>query len=238
MPSRASSCRRRPSTLSADTIGGICWMTPVRLAATTVTDDREVDRCHVEGGGDDAVGVQRVGLDAEHDLTGVALGALGDEPEQTGDVADPDDQHAGGAGVEGAGVADAALAQTTAQHADDVVAGDAGRLVDDRDPVHTRRTPTSHRGVVRSRRRRRGRRPRSRRERPRRPVASSHRPERSARRMLSMRSAERITSSGRNCRIGVFLARIWRAIELWIRRRCSSRVSRMTASDSSPPSES
>ena len=53
-----------------------------------------------------------------------------------------------------------------------------------------------------------------------------------------MRSAERMTSSGRNTSTGVFLARIWRLIEDWMRRRCSSSTSRMSASDSSPPSES
>ncbi len=35
MPSRASSCSRRPSTLSADTIGGTCMISPVRCCAAT-----------------------------------------------------------------------------------------------------------------------------------------------------------------------------------------------------------
>ena len=54
------------------------------------------------------------------------------------------------------------------------------------------------------------------------------------RRMSSIRWAERITSSGRNTRTGVFFVRIWRLIDDWIRRRCSSRTSRIGASPSSP----
>ena len=63
------------------------------------------------------VGVERVGLDAEHDLAGVALASVGDEAQQAGHVADADHEHAGGAGVERAGVTDAALAEAPAQHA-------------------------------------------------------------------------------------------------------------------------
>ena len=53
-----------------------------------------------------------------------------------------------------------------------------------------------------------------------------------------MRSAERITSSGRNTRIGVFLARIWRAIDDCSRTRCSPRASMIALSPSGPASES
>ena len=42
-----------------------------------------------------------------------------------------------------------------------------------------------------------------------------------------MRSAARITSSGRKSSTGVFFARIWRLIEDWMRRRCCSRRSRI-----------
>ena len=99
---------------------------------------------HVVGGDDRAVGVERVGLDAEHDLARVALGALADEAQQPGDRADADDEHAGGARVERAGVADAALAEAAPQHADDVVAGHARRLVDDRHAVDRRRSAPRH----------------------------------------------------------------------------------------------
>ena len=108
-------------------------------------------------------------------------------------------------GVERAGVADAALAEAPPQHADDVVAGDAGRLVDDGQPVDGRRASPRHRSGGVAGRVRRGR----------------------SRRMSSMRSAARITSSGRNTRTGVFLVRIWRLIDDWIRRRCSSSASRI-----------
>ena len=67
-----------------------------------------------------------------------------DEPQQAGDVADADHQHAGGAGVERAGVADAPLTEPAAQHADDVVAGDAGRLVDHDEAVDARRPAPRH----------------------------------------------------------------------------------------------
>ena len=91
-----------------------------------------------------AVGVERVGLHAEHDLADVALAAVADEAQQPGHRADADDEHPGGAGVERPGVADAALAEAAAQHADDVVAGDAGRLVDDGQAVDGRRAAPGH----------------------------------------------------------------------------------------------
>ena len=56
----------------------------------------------------------------------------------------PTTQHAGGVGVERAGVADPSLAEPAPQHADDVVAGDAGRLVDDRQTVDGRRPTAGH----------------------------------------------------------------------------------------------
>ena len=40
-----------------------------------------------------------------------------------------------------------------------------------------------------------------------------------------MRSAARITSSGRKSSTGVFLALIWRLIDDWMRRRCPSSTS-------------
>ena len=85
MPSGPASCRRRPSTWSADTIGGTCSMSPSRCAATTARARRRaIDAAHVVDRGHDAVGVERVGLDAEHDLAGVALATLGDEAQQAG----------------------------------------------------------------------------------------------------------------------------------------------------------
>ena len=97
MPSRASSCRRRPST----------WMRRhhrrhlLDVADEVVGDDPagvvDGDAGHVVGGDDRAVGVERVGLDAEHDLADVALVAVADEAHQPGDRADADDEHAGGA---------------------------------------------------------------------------------------------------------------------------------------------
>ena len=75
------------------------------------------------------------------------LGLL-DEPQQPRRLADGDHEHAGGVGIERAGVADLAFAETPAEHADDVVARDAGGLVDDRHPVRRRRLTAGHQSVV------------------------------------------------------------------------------------------
>jgi hypothetical protein len=165
---------------------------------------------HVVRGDDGAIGVEGVGLDAEHDLARVALVTVADEAHQPGHRADADDEHTGGARVERPGVADAALAEAPAQHADDVVAGDAGRFVDDGQPVDGRRAAPGHYS------------------------GRSARSLRSARMMSSMRAAERITSSGRNTSTGVFFVRIWRLIDDWMRRRCCSSTSSSVASLSSP----
>ena len=102
------------------------------------------EAAHVVHGHHRAVGVERRCLGAEHHVAGVRLAALGHEPQQAGDVADADNEHAGGAGVERAGVADAPLTEPAAQHADHVVAGDTGRLVDHDETVDARRPAPGH----------------------------------------------------------------------------------------------
>ena len=112
---------------------------------------------HVVGRHDGTVGIERVGLDTEHDLAGVPLATVADVAHQPGHGADADDEDTRRARVERAGVADAPLAEASPEHADDVVAGDTGRLVDDGQAVHGRRPTTGHaapRPLARSRTRR------------------------------------------------------------------------------------
>ena len=59
-------------------------------------------------------------------------------------LADADQQHPGRIGIERAGVADLALVEAPAQHADDVVTGDSCRLVDHRQPVGGGRLTSRH----------------------------------------------------------------------------------------------
>ena len=73
IPSRASSCSRRPPILIADTIGGTCSIAPVRWSAATGAACSIVTRRHVVRGGHLAGGVERRRLDAEHDLADVVL---------------------------------------------------------------------------------------------------------------------------------------------------------------------
>ena len=125
------------------------------------------------------------GLDAEHDLAGVGLRELGEEAQRPGQRTDarpaarpwrrgracPSGRCAARPACGGAG-----------HH---VVAGDAGRLVDDHQAVDDGR-----------------------------PTPGQRRPRRSAapgpRRISLDALGLRITSSGRNCRIGVLRAWIWR----------------------------
>ena len=51
-----------------------------------------------------ARGVERAGGDAEHDPAPVGLALLREVAQQAGGAAEPDEQHAGGVGIEGAGV--------------------------------------------------------------------------------------------------------------------------------------
>ena len=139
-PARASSWRRRPPTFTADTIGGSCSMSPRKRGSARSTSSR-VDRHrplveHLAGG------VERAGGDAEHDRArGTPCPPPGQEAQQAGGAAEPDEQHAGGVGVERARVADPALPVDLAQLGDDVVRRAAGRLVDDDEAVsHHRRT--------------------------------------------------------------------------------------------------
>ena len=172
---------------------------------------------HVVGGDDGAVGVERVGLDAEHDLADVALAAVADEAQQAGDRADTDDEHAGGAGVERPGVADATLAEAPPQHADDVVAGDAGRLVDDGQAVDGRRAAAGHRSGA---------------------VAAGRAGAIGPQDVLdALGGADHVVGAEHAAPASSWSA-IWRLIDDWMRRRCSSSTSRIGSSPSSPSSES
>ena len=79
--------------------------------------------------------VERRGGHAEDDLGLVGLGQAGQELQQPGGPAQADQEHAGGVGVEGAGVADPALAEDPPAAGHHVVAGHPGRLVDHRQAV-------------------------------------------------------------------------------------------------------
>ena len=103
----------------------------------------EIDTRPLVGDRDNTVGIERIGLDAHDDFYRVALVPFGDEAQQSGNHADADDENAGGPGVERAGMADAALLETAAELTDDVVTGDARRLVHDGHAVDRRRVAAS-----------------------------------------------------------------------------------------------
>src|SRR4029453_11531412 len=95
-----------------------------------------VDPAGIGGGGDRAGGVQGGGLGPEGDRGPVALGLGGQERQQPGGPAQGQDQDPGGRRVEGAAVADPALAAQPAHPSDHVVGGHLCRLVADEHPVH------------------------------------------------------------------------------------------------------
>ena len=116
---------------------------------------------------------------------GVGLGGQAEVAQQPGDPADAEEEHAGGVGVEGAGVADLAGAEHAAGLGHHVVARPAGRLVDDRQPVRARgpRHVTSSSWIWR--------------------------------RTSSRRAAPRPTSSGLKTSSGVRFTRAWRPMAPW-----------------------
>ena len=150
-------------------------------------------------------------------LSRVPLASVGDEAEQARHRSDTHDEHAGGTGIERAGVADAPLIEPAAQLGDDVVTRDPGRFVDDRHAVHRRRPPPSHRArpsclsVWKSSSDSSEEAPAD--ERPGAACVAGRTLTIGRRRISSMRSAARITSSGRKSSIGVFFARICRLID-------------------------
>ena len=108
MPARASSCRRFPSILTAETIGGICSMAPTKPAAAAL-DIGERDAGHVPLPHHVTRGVECRRRRAEHHLARIGLGQVGEEAQQSGHAAQPDQQHPGGVGIERARVADPLL---------------------------------------------------------------------------------------------------------------------------------
>ncbi len=95
----------------------------------------EGDPGHVVAGHHVAARVQGRGLGAQHDLADVGLGQGGEEAQQTGGPAHPEQQDAGGVGVERAGMADLLVVQDPAGLGHDIVRRPPGVLVDDGDAV-------------------------------------------------------------------------------------------------------
>ena len=93
---------------------------------------------HVERRDDFSLVVECRGRDAEHDLADVALFQVSGETQQPRRPTEPQDEHAGGGGIERASVTDAAFAKKVARLRDDVVRRPAGRFVDDDDAVQER----------------------------------------------------------------------------------------------------
>jgi hypothetical protein len=87
-----------------------------------------IERGGVADGGHLALGVLGLRLDPERDPSDVGLGGPGQVLERLPGGADGDREDAGGGGVEGAGVADLALAEQAADAGDDVETGPAGGL--------------------------------------------------------------------------------------------------------------
>ena len=147
-PARASSCRRRPSILIAETIGGICSLVADEAGGGRLDLlARELHRDPVEHR---ARRVERVGRDAEHDRR---RGSVFDVScrNRSSRVARPRPTSStpGRVGIERAGVPDASLAVDAAQPADDVVRRASGRFVDDDQPVdgHSRSALSMRRTV-------------------------------------------------------------------------------------------
>ena len=136
IPSRASSCSRRPSTFMADTIGGTCSMSPVerrpRPHRTSARSTPPCRRCRSPRPRRRASTSPRRAPPRRRSASAARSGT-----QQAGRPPDAEHQHAGGVGVEGAGVAHLAGAEQAAGLGHDVVGGPPGRLVDDGDAVGT-----------------------------------------------------------------------------------------------------
>ena len=101
---------RRPFT--AETIGGTCSISPVSAGASRTCSSVTPTCPSVPVTSPEA---SRVSVAVpEHDLAGVGLLQAGEEAQQAGDAAEPDQQDPGGVGVERAGVAHPALAEDRA----------------------------------------------------------------------------------------------------------------------------
>ncbi len=99
---------------------------------------------------DRAGGVEGARRDPEDDVAPVGLPGLGEESEQPRHAAQPDEQHTGGVGVEGAGVTDAPLPVDATQPGDDVMRRAPSRLVHHHESVaHGRPRARGRRGCAR-----------------------------------------------------------------------------------------
>ena len=146
-PARASSCRRRPPTFTADTIGGTCSMSPTNAGSARSTSSLVIGIGRWSTTSPAASSV--LGRDAEHDAAAVGLARLGQVAQQPRGATEPDEQHAGGVGIEGARVTDPTLPVDLAQLGHDVVRREAGRLVDDDQAVAASRVHGRFRGASR-----------------------------------------------------------------------------------------
>ncbi len=136
MPSRASSCRRRPPTCRAETIGGTWTIVPVRWSATAARTASSVTSPMSWRAVTSPDGVEGRRLDAEHDLAGVGLGQVGQEAQQPGHASRR--RRAARPVASGSSVPECPMRRSPRRRrswADDVVARHSGRLVDDEQPV-------------------------------------------------------------------------------------------------------
>ena len=145
-PRRARAYARSPSVRIAENAGGT-WSVRARSASSAARSsgrapaprrraERRAERRARRHAPDlVALGVERVGLDAERDRRLVRLVVRGEPRHELRRLADRDDEHAGRHRIERARVPDRARAERAAQPRDDVVARRPARLVDDEDAV-------------------------------------------------------------------------------------------------------
>ena len=108
-------------------------MSPVRVAAAT-SDVGQGDLAHVPGAHRLTRCVESGGGRAQHDLGLVLLSQGREEAQRPGDATEADEKDAGGIGIEGAGVPDAALTEEAATTGDDIVRGPPRFLVHHHQP--------------------------------------------------------------------------------------------------------
>ena len=132
-PARASSWRRRPPIFTADTIGGSCSMSPMKRGSARSTSSRVSAIGRWSRTSPAASSVLVAMPNTTRPVVGLAR--LGQVAQQPGGPTEPDEQHAGGVGVERARVTDAALPVDRRSLRHDVVRRATGGLVDDDEAV-------------------------------------------------------------------------------------------------------
>ncbi len=133
-PARASRYAVLPPTLIAENAGGTCSCSPTSEATIAAAAKGSVASSGTGAVSDDpTLGVVGVGGRAEDDAREIGLLGGGEVRCEPRGGAHEHHEHAGGHRVEGAGVADALLAERAAHAVHDVVAGEAFGLVHDED---------------------------------------------------------------------------------------------------------